>query len=275
MSSDNAVTVQYSDGNASRGTWVGGEAPAPATPTPSVAHVEPVGNSRVEGADLAVSHGAGILATILDGHTADLVRGRAPTDNDLCTITTNTGREMRVRVRNAINEGFLFRDEHGRLHEADRSGQQAAFDELQRLEASRREAGQVKYGDATENAVAEISAAMTADGMDFTQTLAEFLGSDGDRINEATQKWAAANGLGDFRGQLQNYMSTMRAAVISQVLAPQGISPDFFLEYLKQNRTKANAAAIRAHVAKDLNYFRQLAFDYRNSGWMAKQRGAR
>jgi hypothetical protein len=29
-----------------------------------------------------------------------------------------------------INEGFLFRDEHGRLHESDRSGQQAAFNEL-------------------------------------------------------------------------------------------------------------------------------------------------
>jgi hypothetical protein len=80
-----------------------------------VAHVEPVGNSRVEGADLAVSHGAGILATMLDGHTADIVRGREVTDNDLCTITLNTGREMRVRVAMPINEGFLFRDEHGRL----------------------------------------------------------------------------------------------------------------------------------------------------------------
>jgi hypothetical protein len=303
MSSDNEGQVlAYSDSAFSRGVvvggnetvtttataqrsnsvWIGSPEPAPSrsqAPGPSVAVVEPVAQGNLSGPDLAQSHGAGIMATVRD-RTGDLIVNRAPTANDLVTITLNSGRQMTVPIRLAVSEGFLAQDASGKFVDADRAGQQKVADELAKLEASKREAEALKYGDDVEKGIASVSASMAEAGVDFGNELAAFIGSAGDdyartdnALSEPAQRWAADKSV-DLPHQMRAYMDHMKLAVVTEVLAPQGIDPAAFLEFVAspQHKAKGVRAALFAHHGRSLDGFKALAREFADLGMKAKQR---
>src|SRR5262249_46775866 len=258
----------------SAGVWIGTpeQSTRPQSPAPSAINVEPVGNTRLEGADLAQHHGPGILSTVRDGKTQDLILNGAIEATVIGTVTLNSGREMTMRVRQAEAEGFLARDHAtGRYHEADRRAQQATVEELARVEAAKREAEALKFDNAVETAVHGIGNAMRADGLNFGDELAQFIGSDGNTVSQPAADWAQAHGF-EMKQQLRALMDHMRQAVIAEVLQPQDIDPDAFLSYCEQNRAAATRAAVYAFHGRSLDGFRQLAQNYRDTGGRYRQR---
>lgn len=269
MSEDNTGAVRaYSDAAFSRGVVVGGEErPAPST-QPSALAVESTTIGTVGGADLDKPR-PGILATVRD-KTGESLIGRDIRADDTITITTPSGREMTVPVRIAEREGFLFRDSQGQYREADRQAQIAVVEEMAQLERSRREAEAHKYDPAVEEAVRQISDAMSAEGLDFSDSFAEFIGSDGEYVSEPVAKFGNAHGL-DMKAEMHRYVWQLRSAVEDEVLAPQGIDVKTFLSFLELNRGPATRAAVLAHNGRSLDGFKQLARLYRDTGWMTKQ----
>src|SRR5262244_4032802 len=110
MNNDNesatGATMPFSDAAWNRTTVAGSEKRAPSTP-PSVSVTEPIVQGNISGADLDTFK-PGILATVRDGHTGDIIGSRPIRPTDRITITTNTGRQMEVRVSAAVSEGFLY-----------------------------------------------------------------------------------------------------------------------------------------------------------------------
>jgi hypothetical protein len=262
--------------------WITGPEAAPSrsqAPAPSIAHVEAVTQGNLSGPDLAQSHGAGIMATVRD-RTGDLIVNRAPTANDLVTITLNSGRQMTVPIRLAVSEGFLAQDAAGKFVDADRAGQQRVVEELQKAEAAKKAAESLKYGDDVEKGIASVSASMVEAGVDFGNELAAFIGSAGDdyartdnALSEPAQRWAADKGVA-LPDQMRRYLSHMREAVVTEVLAPQGISPEAFLEFLESPmyRPAGTRAALLAHHGRSLDGFRSLARAFLDTGGRARQR---
>jgi len=262
--------------------WITGPEAAPSrsqAPAPSIAHVEAVTQGNLSGPDLAQSHGAGIMATVRD-RTGDLIVNRAPTANDLVTITLNSGRQMTVPIRLAVSEGFLAQDAAGKFVDADRAGQQRVVVEMQKLEAAKREAEALRYGDDVEKGIASVSASMAEAGVDFGNELAAFIGSAGDdyartdnALSEPAQRWAAEKSV-DLPHQMRAYMDHLKLAVVTEVLAPQGIDASAFLEFVAgpQHRAKGVRAALFAHHGRSLDGFRALARDFLDLGMKAKQR---
>jgi hypothetical protein len=272
MSNSEGTVRPYSDQAFSRGVVVGGAEPPSAASTPSTVVVEPVTQGNLSGADFDTFRGGGVMQTLRD-RTGDLVRNRDPRPDDLVTIVTGSGREMTVPLRLAEQEGFVHRDATtGRYAESDRASQAQTVAELQRLEQSKRESEQVRYTDEVEQAVHEMAGAMSEAGLDFGQEFATYISKDdGGSVSEPASQWAQAQGL-EMREQMANYASQMRRAVETEVLKPQGIDPEVFLEFLQANRSAAVRAAMFGHYAKNLDGFRQLARQYRDTGWLAKQK---
>jgi hypothetical protein len=263
--------------------WITGPEAAPSrsqAPAPSIAHVEAVTQGNLSGPDLAQSHGAGIMATVRD-RTGDLIVNRAPTANDLVTITLNSGRQMTVPIRLAVSEGFLAQDAAGKFVDADRAGQQRVVVEMQKLEAAKREAEALQYGDeGVEKGIASLSASMAESGVDFGTELAAFLGSAGDdyartdnALSEPAQRWAAEKSV-DLPHQMRNLMDHLKLAVVTEVLQPQGIDASAFLEYLSSpmNRAAGTRAALFAFHGRSLDGFKALARSFLDTGGRARQK---
>jgi hypothetical protein len=291
MSSDNEGQVlAYSDSAFSRGVMVGGNEPvtttapaqrsnqiwitgpeaapsrAPAT-APSIAHVEAVTQGRIEGESLEQFRGGGILQTFRDGKTGDLLGNRAPTLQDRVTITTGSGRQMEVRVAQAVAEGFLFQAADGSFREADRAAQKATVEEMAKLEAAKAESEKYKYEPEVEKGIRSISDAMAAEGLNFGDAIAEWIGSEGASVSEPVAQFASNHGF-SAQQQLAAYLSQMRSAVVTTILQPQGISPEDFMAYLENpmNRPSGTRAALLAHHGRSLEGFRQLARAYLDTG---------
>ena len=132
--------MPYSDRAFSNGVHVGAEKPSP---TPAVSLVEVIEQTKVEGAAFDTFR-PGIMGTVRDGRTGDIIGNREVQASDRITITTGSGRQMEVRVAQAEAEGFIHRDASGRYHESDRAAQAQVLQEMQQLEASKRDAEAVK-----------------------------------------------------------------------------------------------------------------------------------
>jgi hypothetical protein len=262
--------------------WIAGPEAAPSrsqAPGPSVSVVEPVTSGNLSGPDLAQPHGAGIMATVRD-RTGDLIVNREPTANDLVTVTLNSGRQMTVPIRLAVSEGFLAQDERGKFVDADRAGQQRVVEEIQKVEAAKKAAESLKYGDDVEKGIASVSASMAEAGVDFSNELAAFIGSAGDdyartdnALSQPAQRWAAEKSV-DLPHQMRAYMDHLKLAVVNEVLAPQGIDPAAFLEFLQSpmHRAKGTKAALWAHHGRSLAGFHSLAREFLDTGGRSRQK---
>jgi hypothetical protein len=70
-------------------------------------------------------------------------------------------------------------------------------------------------------------------------------------------------------------MTQMRNAVDVEVLRPQGIDVEAFIDWIQTSglvRGRATKAAMFAHHAKSLDGFRSLAREYLDTGGRARQR---
>ena len=268
--SDGAV-MPYSEQAYNRGVVIGAE-PKPSTP-PSASHVEAITPNRVEGADIGTSHGAGVMRTVTDP-TGEIILNRDPKPTDLVTITLSSGAPMTLPIRVAVREGFLMQDASGKFHEADRAAQQAAVDAIRKAEIDKANSEALKFSDPVEQGIHEVSEAMKANGLDFGNELATFIGSDGNTVSDPASKFAQANGF-EMTQQLQAYMGHMKAAVTQEVLAPQGIEPEAFLQWIQESglhRGKANKAALAAFHLRTLDGFKSLAAEFLNTGGRYRQR---
>jgi hypothetical protein len=199
---------------------------------------------------------------------------REPVDTDILTVTLGSGNETTMTVRQAINAGFLGRNNNGKLFEVDRAAQQQTVAEIERLEKAQKESEQFTFTHEAEQAVHEMATAMHADGLDFSNSLASFIGSDGAHVDEVTARWAGEQGL-DMQRELRTYMDHLKACVTEEVLAPQGIDPESFLQWITDNglvRARATRATLYAHNMKSLNGFKSLAREFLDSGGRARQR---
>ena len=272
--SDSSTTVPYSDSAFNRGVVVTTEQSQPAV-APRALAVEPIVQPRIEGADLDTFRGGGLMQTARSKQ-GELVVDRPLTLDDVIDITLNSGRVMHgVPIKTAIREGFVTQTPDGKFMEADRAAQQATFNELQQVEAARREAQAFKFADETHQAIHEMAEAMGAAGLSFTNELAIHLGSNGEAsVSEPAQRWATSHGL-DLKAELQKAMSHLRNAVIEECLQPRGVDPSAFLQWLQSSGLHAGRgrqAAMAAFVLRTLNAFHELADEYCSVGGRAHQR---
>jgi hypothetical protein len=292
MSTDNARTVPFSESAFQRGTVVGGgnsAAPAnterssqvwvegeviprePRAPAPSTSTVEPVGQGRVEGAALDTFR-AGILQSART-KSGELIRGRDVAADDVVSVTTPSGRDWTIPVRLAEQEGWLYRDERGRYHEADRNAQMKVVAEMAQLERSKIESDAFRHDPDVEMAVRAQAEAMEADGLSWADELASYLGSDGQRVSDPAAQWGIANDV-DVKDEMRKYTWALRGAVTSEVLQPAGIDPEAFIAWLDKSgmhRSRGVRAALYAHTFRSLNGFHELAREFLDTGGRARQ----
>lgn len=260
MNDDTGSVLPFSDAAYNRGTVIGPRSEA----APSVASVTPVSSGRVEGTDLA-PHRAGIFATLTD-KTGEVVTNRDPVDTDRVTVELDSGNVTTMTLRQAKFAGYANQDEHGRWFEIDRTNIRAIESELARVKHAQRDAQSVKYSGAVETGAAALDAAMSEDGLSFTDTLATLMG--GGEVPEPVARWGNARGV-DVRQQAQNYMNQMRAHVIANVLTPMGVEPEPFYNWLRNSgvtRAQHIKAAMGLHVLRDDSAYRYLAQQYRAVG---------
>jgi hypothetical protein len=182
-----------------------------------------------------------------------------------------------MRIRQAMEAGYLYRDPAtGHFGESDRAAQRAAVDELHRVEASKREAESIKYANPVEEGIADISRSMAESGVDFTNELASWLGSEGNpaALSEPAHRWAGANNV-NLPEQMAHYMRHLRQAVMVEVLQPRGIDPAAFMDAIEHSglyRAAAVKAAMRAHVFRSLDAFHALADQMASQGIRYRQK---